>query len=189
MKQAFGRILIALLLTSIVVVTGCTSTSNDAMAKESDVMGKEPNAMMENKTEGTMMEKNESAMMSYSGAVLAGTVSPVVEFNMNDYQAAIGQNKLILLYFYANWCPVCKAEVPELYTAFSELSDQRVIAFRVNFNDDQTSQEEVEMARAFGVPYQHTKVIVKNGQAYLKSTEGWNKNRYLFEVNKALNMP
>ena len=181
---------VAVVLMAAIAIAGCVSQSDAAMDK--DVMNKSGDAMMDKGIEnGAMMENGTMVEKSFmhSGTVLAGSTSPVVDFNMDDYQSAAASGKLILLYFYANWCPVCRAEVPEMYSAFSELNDSRAIAFRVNFNDDQTDSSEVELARTFGVPYQHTKVIVKNGQVQLKSTEAWNKNRYLFELNKALSMP
>lgn len=160
-----NKCIVALLLVSVIVVAGCTSAED---------------AMMKNET---MMESKV-----YSGAVLAGSSSPVIDFNAADYQA-VGQDKLVVLYFYANWCPICRAEVPEMYSAFDELATDKAVAFRVNFNDDDTDSDEVNLARQFGVPYQHTKVFLKNSRVVLKSSESWNKNRYLFEVSKALSMP
>ncbi len=179
--------LIALLLISVIFIAGCVSNETGSMTKENESMKKSGDAV-EKFGNGTMME-NSSSMQKYSGAVLAGKASPVIDFNSADYQAALQTDKLIVLYFYANWCPICRAEVPQMYSAFEELNNPNVIAFRVNFNDGQADSSEIELARQFGVPYQHTKIFVKSGAQVLKSSETWDKNRYLFETNKALSMP
>ena len=141
--------------------------------------------MMEKKEEGTMVDKGE-AMMKYSGAVLAGKSAPLLDFAKADYDAAVKTDKLIVLYFYANWCPICKAEFPVMQKAFNELNTDKVIGFRVNYNDDQTDNDEKNLAKQFGVAYQHTKVFVKKGQRILKSPEGWDEKRYDMEISKAL---
>lgn len=129
-------------------------------------------------------KKETEPVTEFKGAVLAGNLSKLFDFNEDDYNAALRTNKLIVLYFYANWCPICKEEVPHLYEAFNELSADRVIGFRVNFNDSDTDTEEKNLAREFGVAYQQTKVFIKNGQRILKSPETWEKDRYLSEINK-----
>ena len=123
----------------------------------------------------------------YSGRVLAGKSSPLLDFNKSDYDTALKSGKPILLYFYANWCPLCVAETKDaLYPAFNEISHDKIIGFRVNYKDNQTDDDEKNLAREFGVAYQHTKVILKNGQRGLKAPDSWDKNRYLNEINKAL---
>ncbi len=180
------KIIAALLLISVVVIAGCTSQQPTETTLEDGTIVKPDGTMVE--PEGKMMNETAMEPKGYSGAVLAGSSSPVIDFNMADYQAAVQSDKLVVLYFYANWCPICRAEVPQMYEAFNELETNEVIGFRVNFNDDQTDSNERELARQFGVPYQHTKVFLKNGQSILKSPEGWDKSRYIFEINKALNM-
>ena len=134
---------------------------------------------------GEMMEEDEGMMSSsYKGKVLAGTVSKYLDFNKADYDEALKDNKKILLNFYANWCPVCKAEQPETFSAFNELNDDDVIGFRVNFKDSDTDDNEVELAKQFGVAYQHTKVILKDGKQVAKFPDSWNKQRYLDEISK-----
>lgn len=130
--------------------------------------------------------KEESGMTSYSGTILAGESALLLDFKKADYDAAIKTGKLIVLYFYANWCPICKAEFPIMQEAFNELNTDNVIGFRVNYNDDETDNDEKNLAREFGVAYQHTKVFVKNKQRILKSPEGWDDKRYDMEINKAI---
>ncbi len=119
--------------------------------------------------------------------ILAGTSAPLLDFNKEDYDAAIASDKLVVLYFYANWCPICKNETANaLYPAFDELTTDTVIGIRVNYKDGNTDTDEENLAREFGVPYQHTKVFLKNGKQILKAPDGWDKARYLAEINKAL---
>lgn len=110
-------------------------------------------------------------------------VSHVFEFEQAAYQEALDQGKLVVLYFYANWCPICKAEFPNMQEAFSELGNDQVIGFRVHFNDNQVTQEQKDLAREFGIAYQHTKVFVKNGEQILKAPDSWEKQRYLDEIS------
>lgn len=130
-------------------------------------------------------QQQASLVDEYSGARLAGDLSPLLDFNQADYQAALKTDKLIALYFYADWCPICREEVPKLYEAFNQLNNDHVIGFRVNYNDDQTDEVEKALAREHGVAYQHTKVFVKNNQRVLKSPESWDTARYLAEINQA----
>lgn len=129
-----------------------------------------------------------AAPMAYSGTVLAGSVAPLLDFNQSDYEKATASGKLVVLYFYANWCPVCQRETSEaLYPAFNALSNPDVVGFRVNFSDNQTDDNERALAREFGVAYQHTKVFVRSGERILKSPEEWNTERYATEINAAVN--
>ncbi|MDA2935919.1 thioredoxin family protein [Patescibacteria group bacterium AH-259-L05] len=132
------------------------------------------------------LNEDKAEEMRYSGTILAGSLSPFFDFTKTDYDTALKSNKLIVLYFYADWCPICKEELPHLYSAFNELTSDTVIGFRVNYKDRETDADEKNLAKEFGVPYQHTKVFIKNGKKILKSPEVWDKGRYLTEINKAL---
>lgn len=134
-----------------------------------------------------IVEPAPSASIPFSGAKLAGNVSPLLDFVKADYNKARASEKLIVLYFYANWCPICREEFPKMQSAFNELTTDGVIAFRVNYNDNETDDVERDLAREFGVAYQHTKVFVKNGARVGKYPDGWSKDRYLSEINKFLN--
>ena len=201
MPVIIAIVAVVLVLGGIVFYANRSQTTDDKMAQKKAMMEKEAmeqkekDAMMKADTTETdsMMKKDETSMMDksdtmmkYSGAVLAGKSAPLLDFTKADYDAALNSDKLVVLYFYANWCPICKAEFPVMQKVFNELSTDNVIGFRVNYNDDQTDNDEKNLAKQFGVAYQHTKVFVKNGQRILKSPEGWDEQRYDTEINKAL---
>ena len=89
-----------------------------------------------------------------------------------------------MLYFYANWCPLCKKEQLDTFAAFNEINDPDLIGFRVNYRDGDDDDFEKELAKEFGVGYQHTKVILKNGERAGKFPDSWDKQRYLDELAK-----
>jgi|SRR3989338_4049411 len=143
------------------------------------------NCTIECKTEAMKTEEVIRMEKSYTGKVLAGTDSTkYLDFNKADYEKALKEKKKILLYFYANWCPICKREQPETFAAFNEINDAELIGFRVNYRDSETDVDEEALAKEFGVSYQHTKVILKYGQRVLKAPDSWDKQRYLDEVAK-----
>ena len=197
------------LITTGVLLSGCSflfqneTQENKILApkveKDSMMMKEEESMDEENTSEnhqaGEMMEKEDSAMekevdtmdndkeVLYSGAILAGSTTRLFDFNKADYNKALANEENIVLYFYADWCPLCKNEVANsLYPAFSELSDPSVIGFRVNFRDGDTDKDEEQLAKDFGVAYQHTKVFLKNGSRVLKDPSTWNKKMYLEEI-------
>ena len=137
---------------------------------------------------GEMMDKsmeNKGKMMSeYKGAVLAGTTTPYLDFQKEDYDKALKENKIILLNFYAGWCPTCRAEEPVIFSAFNGLSRKDVIGFRIHWRDGEDNDDAISLAEQFGVSSQHTKVIIKNGQKVLKAPDAWSKQRYIDEISK-----
>ncbi|MEK7628744.1 MAG: redoxin domain-containing protein [Patescibacteria group bacterium] len=156
----------------------------DVMLKDGEERETDENVMMKN--EGKMEIKDTSTKKTYTGKVLAGTTAPLLDFNKADYNLATEEGRLIVLFFYATWCPYCQAELPEAQAAFNALTDDRIVGFRVNYNDPDTDSDEQALAREFGVGYQHTKVLLRGGNRLGKSPTSWDKNNYLEAIKEAL---
>jgi len=118
---------------------------------------------------------------------LAGSSSLLLDFTRSDYEEAVASGKLVVLYFYANWCPLCKEEFPKMQSVFDALLRNNVVGFRVNYKDSDTDLDEIELAKQFGIAYQHTKIFIRDGKQILKSPESWDEVRYAAEIEKAIN--
>lgn len=184
-KGGASSLLITIIAIILVLGGGAyflSRTEEPSMDKDNAMMKKDEKIPKE---EGLMM--GDEMMQGYTGNLLAGTQTPLLDFVKADYDKELKSGKLVVLYFYANWCPICKAEFPVMQSVFNELTTDKAIGFRVNYNDNETDAAEKALAKEFGVAYQHTKVFVKNGEKILKAPDGWDRTRYLKEINKALN--
>lgn len=79
-------------------------------------------------------------------------------YSSSAYQQAKAAGQPIFLYFYANWCSLCRPQEPVVVELFgtSEVAAMGVAGFRVNYNDNETDADEQALARELGVNYQHT---------------------------------
>lgn len=109
----------------------------------------------------TKQENTNGAQIVFAGAKLANNY---YEYTAQDYAAARAASKPIFLYFYANWCPTCAAQEPIVVDLMNSLDSSMsdLVAFRVNFNDNATSEEERQIANQYGVRYQHTMFTVSS---------------------------
>ena len=114
------------------------------------------------------------------GQILAGSNPYYIDFNEEDFNAALNSQKLVILNFYANWCPSCKQEDNQIREAIKEtnLLDSTVI-FRINYKDWDTSEKEKELAQKYQIITQGTKVMFVNGEQTQKTPQHYTKQQYL----------
>ncbi|MEK7192682.1 MAG: thioredoxin family protein [Patescibacteria group bacterium] len=108
---------------------------------------------------------------TFSGKVVGGNISKVYDFNSADYAEALKTDRLIILYFHTDWDPICAIEIQKFYSAMSQIPDDSIIGFRVNFNDGGTSDSEKDLARQFEVTSAQTKIFLKNAIRTFKPAE------------------
>lgn len=194
-------------LLAFVSLSGCSSSTKNpelvdssddsAMNQPNEPLMETPETESSSEPTDSMMEDSEPMVINgqpgraqsrFVGAMLAGVDSPLVDFNKSDYDRELAAGTPILLYFYANWCPLCKAEVGDsLIPAFNQMTQSGVVGFRVNYNDSDTDADEKGLARQYGVAYQHTKILLKNGEVVLKAPDSWDISRYQKELSNLLN--
>lgn len=128
----------------VVAVLGIGAFMLSQNSSKSDSMVSKEELSME--PTGVMMQKDDKMAISqyvqYSKAALDGAAS----------------NRRVL-FFYASWCPTCKpADADFTKNMVSIPADVTVI--RVNYNDPETDQEEKDLAKKYGITYQHTFVQI-----------------------------
>jgi len=111
--------------------------------------------VLTNQPKTTTSETTQSTVAGEVPKPLTG--SRYVEFSPESLQTT--QDKRRVLFFYANWCPLCRPVNEELTANVDELPDD-VVVIRVNYNDSDTDQNEKDLAKKYGVTYQHTFVQI-----------------------------
>lgn len=116
--------------------------------------------------------------------LLSGTTSKYYEFSQSEFNKAVDKHKVIYLEFYATWCPTCKAQEPAILGAFQKLTDTNLVGFRVNYRDSFTDLDEKALSEQYNVTYQHTKVILHDGEVLFNKNEIWNEQTALKRLSE-----
>ena len=106
------------------------------------------------KPDGTTEEKKPEAMekkpISLEPYYIAYTADGAAK--------AASQGRPVVYYFWASWCPICRAEEPKVKDRI-ENSNLPIAGFRVNYDT------ETELKTRYKIPYQHTTVFLnKKGE-------------------------
>jgi len=124
--------------TKQVAVQDIIPAGKDVMPSDKDTMMEEDSMMEEN---GTPVNKSGS-YVQYTDGILATHV----------------ENRRVL-FFYANWCPICRPADAD-FNENLNLIPEDVTLIRVNYNDTETDVAEKALAKKYNVTYQHTFVQI-----------------------------
>lgn len=75
--------------------------------------------------------------------------TPVIEFSLPDIKAQLRninewQGKIIIINFWATWCPPCLKEIPEFIKLQNEFKTKNVQFIGIALDDQQTAKEYLE---------------------------------------------
>lgn len=132
--------------------------ANDTMATN-DIVVDSPKeeTKKDNPPADTQPTKEPVKVINFRGDKLAHNY---YVYSSEDYAAALNAKRPIFLFFYANWCPTCAEQEPmivSIMNSFENNTDLKdFVAFRVNYNDNETDDAEKDLGVEFGVLYQHT---------------------------------
>jgi len=146
-------VLLAVLLVgggvSILIIKNQNSTSQESIDTQSE--SKVPNGAANKEIEGSNYKL----------------------FNKIEFEKSLTEGKVIMLYFTANWCPICREQEPINVEALFELIEEPdIIAFRVHILDSETTKETETLADNYEVRYQHTTVIIDSRGQTLETITG-----------------
>lgn len=92
------------------------------------------------KPDETMMKGGAEDAMKEDGTVAMAKAAPYVDYTETAFAEAQAAGKTTYLYFFAAWCPICRAHDPTVADAIatgpsgSGFDAERVAAFRVNYD-------------------------------------------------------
>lgn len=149
------------------VILAVAGASAYALMGKNDVAMEKPLV----KEESAAMEKT-AAMESDQGmekpAAMMQKSGSYQPFSPELLQSTAATRRV--LFFYANWCPTCKAADGSFTKDLAQLPGD-VTLIKVNYNDTETDQVEKDLAKQYGITYQHTFVQI---DAAGKEITKWN---------------
>lgn len=173
-------IIIAVIAAVAIVGFGAYILSNNSTKSESMMQKDTQNYMektetpeqeaMENKDGEAMMEKTEDKMMSDSR---------YVEYSKLALEKAANSRRV--LFFYASWCPTCRPADANFKENMTKIPED-VTLIRVNYSDPETDQEEKDLAKKYGITYQHTYVQIDSAGKEVVKWNGGQINELLSNI-------
>jgi thiol-disulfide isomerase/thioredoxin len=143
------------------------SRSSDTSQKTAMITGDD--SMM--KDDSHSMMKDEAMMNENSGRY--------VEYTNAAFEAAASGKRV--LFFYADWCPTCRPADAD-FTKNESKIPEGVAVIRVNYNDTSTDQDEKDLAKQYGVTYQHTYVQIDENEAVVTKWNGGQTDELLANI-------
>lgn len=157
-----SKIIIAGIVLLVFVGGGLYVANQQSQNAEDSKMAQEKAAMM--KKDEVVMEKVEGDKMMAN----KNNASRYVGYSKGAYDQSANNRRV--LYFYASWCPICRPADTNFKENASKIPED-VTVLRVNYNDPDTDQEEKDLAKKYGITYQHTFVQI---DAQGKELTKWN---------------
>jgi thioredoxin 1 len=145
-----------------------TTTQSDSTMKKDEAMMPKKDATMEQKD--AMMKKDDASMQASDDKMMGDKkmTSRYVEYSKEALDKVASKRRV--LFFYASWCPTCKPADANFTQNASKIPED-VTLIRVNYNDPETDQEEKDLAKKYGITYQHTFVQIDGSG---KEVTKWN---------------
>ena len=184
------KMIVAVIIIGIVLVGGflyindmntskkAQMTAEQAMVKDGEAM--EDKAMTSDEQAMAWKEsmaKDETAMMKKDDKMMSK--GGYVPYTASSFSQANGNRRV--LYFYANWCPSCRPADQDLSANVGRFPED-VTVIRVNYNDTETDQDEKDLAKKYGITYQHTFVQIDDAGNQITKWNGGQTDELLANI-------
>ncbi len=98
------------------------------------------------------------------------------------YQEVLDSDEVVILNFYADWCPNCAQERPAVNQAFTQ--ETAINGFEVSYRSSDTTSFEEDLAREFGITSQGTKIILRPNQEPEKIVGHWSLEQWNAKIQE-----
>jgi len=88
----------------------------------------------------------------------------------------------VVYFFYANWCPTCIPVDKEISKNLDKIPEGLKIV-RINYNDPDTDDAEEDLAKKYGITYQHTFVYIGSDGEVVKKWNGGGLDKIIDNTN------
>lgn len=117
------------------------------------------------------------AQLVFVGFVSAGEIKP---FNQEEFDKARSDGEVVLLDFYATWCPTCRKQQPVIAEALSQEQFSSVVAFKVDYDSASDLKQEFKIQR------QSTLVLLKGKEEKGRLVASTDKDEIVDLLKKGL---
>ncbi|MBI4080016.1 thioredoxin family protein [Candidatus Kaiserbacteria bacterium] len=135
------------IVTLLLVAGGAYMFISSQSNTDESMMKDDESAMIEEKTEDEMMQKDDAMMQKDEDGQMMSKGSYEV---YSPEKLALASKDKVVLYFHANWCPICRP----LDAAFKAGVPEGVHILKVDYDTS------ADLKKKYGVTYQHTFVQV-----------------------------
>lgn len=94
------------------------------------------------------------------------------DYSKTEFDNAISENRVLILYFTANWCNDCQQQDTINTQVFGDLSSSGLVGLRSHILDSETTTETDLLAKKFDVVKENTIVILNKKGAVKFKNEG-----------------
>lgn len=166
------------MLTILVLIIGgiaffimtSTSTTNTAVEQQTDLSN----------AAGTIEEGSDQIVDASDNSIDSKNVQKYIAYSSGILDSL--KEKRRVLYFYANWCPTCKV-ANEDFLSNQDKIPQDAVVIRTNYNDANTDQEEKDLAKKYGITYQHTFVYIDGKGNEITKWNGGGSTELIQKIN------
>lgn len=114
--------------------------------------------------------------------------SQYTDYSKEDYETAIKEKNILVIYFTSNWCQECIDQDAVNTQVFSEITANGVIGQRVHILDSESTTETTALAKKYDVTKEQSIVIVdKSGVTTFKHVGVLSKEMLTQKIMEVVN--